>query len=298
METRDNEYLKKYWDICDEAKKRILPDNIYIEKHHIYPKSIYGKNDITVNLTLQEHYLVHKYLWLGLKEKYGTSHKSTRSMANAFRYMCSVKKEKVISTPEEYELLRIAHYEANRGKKHTQEYKDAASIRNSGEGNAMYGRSFYDIWVEKYGEDVANIKKEEAYKKSLDTRIKNGTTIRSEECKQKSRISHLGKKSSDETKEKLKDIHANRTIEKKKKIAEKAYQTRIENNTLSLSEETKKNISLSKIGNKNPMYGKSVYSVWVEKYGEDEADRRDFIAKEKARETKRKNKKLKNNLKE
>ena len=56
-----------------------------------------------------------------------------------------------------------------------------------------------------------------------------------------------------------------------------------------LSEEEKKirNKKKGNCGNKNPMYGKSVYDVWVEKYGKEEADRRN---KEMQRKKSEKNK--------
>jgi hypothetical protein len=71
----------------------------------------------------------------------------------------------------------------------------------------------------------------------------------------------FGKKHTIETKEKLSKIklgttHTDETINKLKKIFS---------------------------GDKNPMYGKSVYSIWVDKYGED-------IANDKLEKTKRKQK--------
>ena len=40
----------------------------------------------------------------------------------------------------------------------------------------------------------------------------------------------------------------------------------------------------------NPMFGRSLYSAWLEKYGKEEADKRDKSRKEKSNETKRLNK--------
>lgn len=44
------------------------------------------------------------------------------------------------------------------GKKHSKEYLDRQVQSNLGENNPMFGRSIYDIWVEKYGIDEANTK--------------------------------------------------------------------------------------------------------------------------------------------
>lgn len=56
------------------------------------------------------------------------------------------------------------------------------------------------------------------------------------------------------------------TLESKKKI--------IENRDYSpyKTEEFRKKISLLTTGNKNPMFGKTVYSIWVQKYGKELAD--------------------------
>jgi hypothetical protein len=80
----DNKYFKWYWNICERAKNRALPEETYIEKHHVYPKSIYGENNKIVKLTAKEHYIVHLVLWYGLRIKFGTKDKRTRSMASAF----------------------------------------------------------------------------------------------------------------------------------------------------------------------------------------------------------------------
>lgn len=293
METRDNEYLIAYWNICDFAKDRILESDVYVEKHHIYPKSIYGKNDITVKLTAQEHFLAHKHLWLGLREKYGNKHPHTRSMANAFRLICTMNGKRLDLTPDEYEKLRIAHAEANKGRKHSDDFKKNQSIRNTGDKNPMFGKNVYSVLVEKYGEIDAKIKYSEMYKKSLQTKIDNGNLYPSDESKEKNRIAHLGKTASEDTIVKLKNIHKNRTNEEYKIIADKALQTKIKNGTLQKSEEAKQKYSHSKLGNKNPMFGKSVYSVWVEKYGEEEAEVRKLASIEKNKKTRELNR-LKN----
>ena len=52
------------------------------------------------------------------------------------------------------------------------------------------------------------------------------------------------------------------------------------------SEESKKLMSINRgdtSGENNPMYGKSVYSVWVEKYGKEEANRKQLNLSEKRR---------------
>jgi len=60
----NNKYYSWYLNIVTNAKSRILPDTVYIEKHHIIPKSLNGSNDKDnlVNLTAREHFICHLLL--------------------------------------------------------------------------------------------------------------------------------------------------------------------------------------------------------------------------------------------
>jgi hypothetical protein len=61
--------------------------NHYVEAHHVFPVSIYGKNSKTVCLTAREHYIAHMFLWLGLKRRYGGQHFKTKKMTSAAWFM-------------------------------------------------------------------------------------------------------------------------------------------------------------------------------------------------------------------
>lgn len=57
-------YQKIYNDICKRGQERILPKDVYTEKHHIVPKCLGGTNEksnLTI-LTAREHFLVHYIL--------------------------------------------------------------------------------------------------------------------------------------------------------------------------------------------------------------------------------------------
>ena len=105
----------------------------------------------------------------------------------------------------------------NRYKNKSEQEKKEWSEKYSGSNNPMYGKSVYDVWVEKYG-------KEEADRRFEIQKNKTKNTINSF------------------SKEKKDAINAKKGLK----------------------------------GNKNGMYGKSVYDVWVEKYGKEEADRRKY----------------------
>jgi hypothetical protein len=59
-----NKYTKCYYSIIDRAKSRDLPKEVYIERHHIIPKSLGGSNEQNnlVTLTPREHFICHLLL--------------------------------------------------------------------------------------------------------------------------------------------------------------------------------------------------------------------------------------------
>lgn len=63
-----------------------------------------------------------------------------------------------------------------------------------------------------------------------------------------------------------------------KKIMSETHKNNLESYK---TQEFRDKMSVVTSGNKNPMYGKTVYGVWIEKYGKEEADRRDLIRKSK-----------------
>ncbi len=70
----------------------------------------------------------------------------------------------------------IAKIQKNRDKRtfKTKEFKDKMSKVTSGRNNPMYGRTYYDVWVEKYGKEEADKKMAIlSKKKSLQTSGKN-----------------------------------------------------------------------------------------------------------------------------
>jgi group I intron endonuclease len=85
----------------------------------------------------------------------------------------------------------------------------------------------------------------------------------SEETKRKISEGQKGKKISKEHKKIIGDFHRGKTI----------------------SDKQKKKMSLKLKGEKNPMYGKTYYNVWVEKYGKEEADKRQKAKNERAKKS-------------
>lgn len=59
-----NKYYKCYFNIIYRAKSRKLSTDVYVEKHHILPKSLGGNNlpENIVKLTAREHFICHLLL--------------------------------------------------------------------------------------------------------------------------------------------------------------------------------------------------------------------------------------------
>ena len=262
MKTKDNKYLKGYWFICERAKNRVKPEG-YTEKHHIYPKSIYGQNKDLIHLTAKEHFLVHYMLWKGLRAKYGTKNINTRKMGNAFNCMKRKSKgQERFITAIKYQELKIANSEARKGLPSW----NKGLTKGTDERLCFENPTKFKKGCVPWNKELIGYYSTEQLK------------IRSENTKNYQALygnPMQGKKHSIEAKEKIKEAHLGKKD----------------------SAETKKKKSLANIGSNNPIYGKGgYYAIWIEKYGVEEADRMRIIRNLKEKETKRKNRELKKSI--
>jgi hypothetical protein len=143
-------YLKVYCNLIRKAENRTPPEG-YTEKHHTFPKSIFGNNNKIVVLTAREHYIAHLLLEKICIKRYGIGDNKTRKMTLACVMMRN-RSEKYNS--HLYEEVR---------KRYSQNMKE----RMKGENNPSYGVPC------------------------------------TEDRKQKIREKHLGRKASQETKDKM-----------------------------------------------------------------------------------------------
>lgn len=72
-------YPKHYCNLIRKAENR-TPLEGYTEKHHTFPKSIFGKNNRVVVLTAREHYVAHLLLWKAFEKRYGKCNQKTIKM--------------------------------------------------------------------------------------------------------------------------------------------------------------------------------------------------------------------------
>lgn len=137
------------------------------------------------------------------------------------------------------------------GKHHSDASKKKLSISHSGEKNWMYGR-----------------KMDEKHKQKLIS-INTGSKL-SDDTRNKISQATKGKIVSEDQKQHMRDAKKNKSAYKTTEFREK-----------------RRNLTT---GENNPMFGKSVYNLWVDKYGKDVADEKMRLMQEK----RKKNRELKN----
>lgn len=144
-------YLKIYLRLIRKAEKRgwnrkTAPT--ITEKHHIFPRSIYGKdrggtNKRCVYLTLREHYIAHALLMKGFVKRYGIDDDKSAKMIYAF-HMMNIMREKIghpnsylyESSREHYINMRIGR----KRKPFSPEHIEKLRQRGLGENNHFYGK--------------------------------------------------------------------------------------------------------------------------------------------------------------
>lgn len=148
-------YLKIYCKLIRRAERRVPPEG-YVEKHHIFPKSVFGKNNKIVTLTSREHYIAHELLTRIYIKRYGLYHKNVQKM------LCTIINMKGKSNRYYnsylYENAKIKRNESIRGKNNpnygkprTQEVKDKISLKNKGKPAPDPEGKYFKEYREKYG---------------------------------------------------------------------------------------------------------------------------------------------------
>jgi len=214
-------YLKVYCNLIRKAENRTPPKG-YTEKHHIFPLSVYGKNNRVVPLTAKEHYIAHALLEKICIQRYGLDHWKTKKMTLAFWFMNNGKR--MYYNSNLYENARI-RFNTIPDKKHTEETIE--KLRQRG-----LNRS------EEYKKKMSEVKKgtpvSEETRKKISESLKGrtpihspkGTTLsaehrekisktlkgraKSEETKSKMSASKKGIPKSEETKAKMREAHKKR----------------------------------------------------------------------------------------
>jgi hypothetical protein len=138
-------YLKVYCNLIRKAENRTPPEG-YTEKHHTFPKSIFGNNSRLVALTAREHYVAHVLLERVCIKRYGLNHWKTQkmicahiSMTSKGNYFNSYLYE---NAKERFSNCRIGSNNPFYGGNHTEENKE--KMRKT-------GRKCYELKLGAHG---------------------------------------------------------------------------------------------------------------------------------------------------
>jgi len=168
-------YLKAYCNLIRKAEHRVPPEG-YIEKHHIFPVSIYGNNNKIVVLTAREHYISHALLEKALIKRYGINDGRTKKMITAFWCMNNQKTKNEYLNSHLYESSRIRYIDSQKGKKISEEQKKKIS-------EALKNRIFSEEHKRKLSEANKGKKQSEEHRKK-NSEARKGKSL-SEETKEK-----------------------------------------------------------------------------------------------------------------
>ena len=140
-------YLKVYCNLIRKAENRTPPEG-YVENHHIFPKSIFGKNNRFVVLTAREHYIAHALLEKAFIKRYGLNNIKTQKMIKAFWCMNNQKTKNTYLNSHLYESSKIRYIENIKGenhhwygKKHSQKTRERMRKRET---HPMSGKTHSD----------------------------------------------------------------------------------------------------------------------------------------------------------
>lgn len=232
-------YQKIYDAICKRGQERILPKEVYSEKHHIVPKCLGGGNEKSniTTLTAREHFLVHYILT--------RIYPNDKRMWFTLNIMLRMKKFPEINCGKGsrlYEFIRTEVGKQRSGKNHhlfgighspeaCKRISDGRKGKFLGENNHMFGKKRSEETKQRISEG------------------RKGIPV-SDETKRKQSESKKGKPLSKEHCQKIKDSKQNisEITREKLSIASKGKKR---------SEKTKELMSIAKIGINNSFFGKS-----------------------------------------
>jgi hypothetical protein len=143
-------YLKIYCNLIRKAENRTPPEG-YTEKHHTFPKSIFGNNDRIVILTGREHYIAHALLERVCIKRYGMKDKKTIKMINAV--ICMKGRKKYYNSLL-YECTRKRFSNCLKNKPKTVEHRKKIAEKSIQRYNNMVEREKISIHMKKYHKTV------------------------------------------------------------------------------------------------------------------------------------------------
>lgn len=120
-----------------KTKNRNLEESTYIEKHHIFPYSIFKINNgrytskYIVKLTAREHFVARHLLWKYYQKKYGDKDYRTKKMLYAFWQMKRLK-NKFLLNSHWFEMAKKSFIEMQTGRRFSEETKEKMRMSHTG----------------------------------------------------------------------------------------------------------------------------------------------------------------------
>jgi hypothetical protein len=238
-------YLKHYCNLIRKAENRTPPEGC-VEKHHTFPKGIFGDNDRIVVLTPREHYIAHLLLEKICIKRYGVGDENTRKMTLTCVMMRN-RSEKYNS--HLYEQVRVRYIKNMKEKM-------------KGEGNPSYGVPCSEEKKQKIREKHLGKKasQETRYKMSKTrTGKRRGTYLKIRDLEFREEFIKIVEQSKNKM-EVLRKLKLSRG--KFEYITEWIEELNLDtshftgNIGVKHTEQARENIRQSKLGEKNPFYGK------------------------------------------
>lgn len=192
-----SKYIKWYNNLIESRKTRILPADIYTEKHHIIPRSL-GGNDSDNNLIRllpREHFIAHLLL-----AKIYTGQNGMKMVHALRRMLTGHTNARYIPNSRVYQIIRTLSMEKCSGKNNPM-------YGRTGENHPSFGRK-ESIYNDEFKAKVsAKGKGRIAWNKGL-----SGAVKMSSDTKKKMSDSAKGKIKSDEWKAKIGEATKNSPI--------------------------------------------------------------------------------------
>lgn len=117
-------YIKHYILLMRKAERRgwrKTTTPVYVEGHHVFMTSVFGKNDRLAYLTAREHFVAHHLLWKAFRKRYGVNSSKTRKAALAISMMTRANDQqtgRLSFSAREFELIKLARSESMSGDNH------------------------------------------------------------------------------------------------------------------------------------------------------------------------------------
>jgi hypothetical protein len=208
-------YLKVYCNLIRKAETRTPPEG-YTEKHHIFPKSIFGNRGRVVVLTAREHYIAHSLLERICIKRYGLKDQRTIKMITAFWCMNNQNTKNEYFNSYLYESSRMRYIDSKIGVKLTDSHRQKISEAARGKNNSMYGKNHSEETKKKISENHPDVN-------GKNNPMWGKKRILSQETIEKIRETNTGKRHTEETKNKLSKLISGKIWIHNKLLKEKKF---------------------------------------------------------------------------